>query len=123
MNFNNNNSFNHNMNPYFTLTSFDSDNSNPAMYNMNQLYMPSWDIRLNMTHIPNLMTIIFKIISTHRFNGDSTPPSPIFNHLVHNFYSPILVHILLFLFHKLKKNLIWKGVWKPCLSPNNKFKI
>ena len=31
------------MNPYFTLTSFDSDNSNLTMYNMNQSYMPSWD--------------------------------------------------------------------------------
>ena len=40
MNFNNNNFFNHNMNPYFTPTSFDSDNSNPAMYNMNQLKSP-----------------------------------------------------------------------------------
>jgi len=38
MDFNNNNSFNYNMNPYFTPTSFDSDNSNPAMYNMNQPY-------------------------------------------------------------------------------------
>ena len=31
------------MNPYFTPTSFDSDNSDPAMYNMNQSFMPSWD--------------------------------------------------------------------------------
>jgi len=31
------------MNPYFTPTSFDSDNSDPAMYNMNQPYMPGWD--------------------------------------------------------------------------------
>jgi len=43
MDFNNNNSFNHNINPYFTPTSFDSDNSDPAMYNMNQPYMPGWD--------------------------------------------------------------------------------
>ena len=43
MNFNNNNSFNHNMNLYFTPISFDSDNSNPIMYNMNQPFMPSWD--------------------------------------------------------------------------------
>ena len=41
MDFNNNNFFNPNMNPYFTPTSFDSDNSNPAMYNINQPYMPS----------------------------------------------------------------------------------
>ena len=31
------------MNQYFTSTSFDSDNSDPAMYNINQLYMPGWD--------------------------------------------------------------------------------
>ena len=43
MDFNNNNSFNPNMNPYFTPTSFDSDNSDPAMYNINQPYMPGWD--------------------------------------------------------------------------------
>ena len=83
MDFNNNNSFNHNMNLYFTPTSFDSDNSDPAMYNMNQQFMPSWVIRINMTHIPNHMIINFKIISTlHRVNGDSPPPSQIFNRLV-----------------------------------------
>ena len=38
----NNNSFNSNMNPYFTPTSFDSDNFNPDMYNMNQSYRPNW---------------------------------------------------------------------------------
>ena len=38
MDFNNNNSFNYNMNPYFTPTSFDSDNSDPAIYNMNRPY-------------------------------------------------------------------------------------
>ena len=43
MDFDNNNFFNLNMNPYFILTSFDSDNSNPAIYNMNQPYMPGWD--------------------------------------------------------------------------------
>ena len=42
MDFNNNNFFNPNMNPYFTPIS-DPDNSDPAMYNMNQPYMPSWD--------------------------------------------------------------------------------
>jgi len=39
----NNNFFNPNMNSYFTLTSFDSDNSNPTMYSMNQPYRPDWD--------------------------------------------------------------------------------
>ena len=39
----NNNSFNPNMNPYFIPISFDSDNSDPAMYNMNQPYMSDWD--------------------------------------------------------------------------------
>jgi len=57
-------------------------------------------IQLNMTHNPNLMIIIFKIISTlHRVNGDLPPLSQIFNHLIHNFHnihSLILIHILLF---------------------------
>ena len=61
MEFNNNKFFNPNMNPYFTPTLFDSDNSNTAFYNMNQPNTPGWT---NLTHIPNLMTIIFKIIST-----------------------------------------------------------
>ena len=39
----NNNFFNPNMNPYFTPTSFDSDNCDPTMYNMNQSYMLNWD--------------------------------------------------------------------------------
>ena len=47
------------------------------------------------------MIIIFKIIFTlHRVNGDSTPSSQIFKHLVHNFHNihpPVLLHILFFL--------------------------
>ena len=39
------------MNSYFTLTSFDTDNSNPAMYNMNQPICRVGIIRLNKTHI------------------------------------------------------------------------
>jgi len=31
------------MNSYFTLISFDSDNSNPAIYNMNQPYKSDRD--------------------------------------------------------------------------------
>ena len=31
------------MNPDFIPTSFDSDSSNSAMYNINQPYMPGWD--------------------------------------------------------------------------------
>ena len=42
MAFNNNNSFNPNMNPYFTPTPFDSDNSNPTFYNMNQPNTLGW---------------------------------------------------------------------------------
>ena len=34
-------------------------------------------IRLNMTHTPNPMTIIFKIFTLYRVNGDSPPPSQI----------------------------------------------
>ena len=39
MDFNNN----PNMNPYFIPTSFDSDNFNPDMYNMNQPYISNCD--------------------------------------------------------------------------------
>jgi len=31
------------MNQFLTFISFDSDNSDSAMYNMNQSYMPDWD--------------------------------------------------------------------------------
>ena len=47
-----------------------------------------WFIRLNITHTSYLMTNTFKIISTfHRVDGDSSPLSQIFNHLVHNFHN------------------------------------
>ena len=73
MDFNNNNFF---MNPYFTPTSFDSDNSNPAMYSMNEPYKPDWVYPTQYDPYPNSMTIIFKIIFTlHRVNGDLPPPS------------------------------------------------
>ena len=42
MDFNDNNFFNPNMNPYFTLTSIDLDNSISAMYNMDLPYRPDW---------------------------------------------------------------------------------
>ena len=42
MEFNNNNFFNPNMNPYFTPTPFDLDNSNLLFYNMNQPSTPGW---------------------------------------------------------------------------------
>ena len=62
------------MNPFFILTLFDSDNSNLAMYNMNQPYIPDWFVRLNMTRIPNSTIKIFKIIFTlHRVNRDYLP--------------------------------------------------
>ena len=116
MDFNNNNSFNPNMNPNFTPTSFDSDNSDPAMCNMTNIIYQIGIIRLNMTHIPNPMIIIFKITSVlHKVHGDSPIPSQIVNHIVHNFhniYSPILLYILLFLNHQLKKNRHCKGLWK-----------
>ena len=38
----NNNSFNPNVNPYFTPISLDSNDSNQAMYNMNQPYKLDW---------------------------------------------------------------------------------
>ena len=66
-------------------------------------------IRLNMTYILNLMTIIFKIISIlHRVHGDSPTPRLIFKHFIRKIHFPTYILILFFLFHKLKKNLIWK---------------
>jgi len=38
----NHNFSNLNSNPYFTLTSFDSDITNPVLHNFNQLSMPDW---------------------------------------------------------------------------------
>ena len=70
MDFNNYNFFNPNMDPYFTPISFNLDNFNPDMYNMNQQYMPSWDYPTHYDLISNPITKIFKIISTfHRVNG------------------------------------------------------
>jgi len=93
MEFNNNNSFNPNMNPYFTLTLFDSDNFNPAFYNMNQANIPGWTYPNQYNPHPNLMIIISKIISTlHRVNGVSSPLSQIVNYIVHNFHNFHNIH-------------------------------
>ena len=50
------------------------------------------------TYTSNLMTKIFRIISTlDKVNVDSPPPGLIFNHLVYNFHNihfPILLSIL-----------------------------
>jgi len=82
MDFNNNNFFNPNMNPYFTLTSFNLDNSDPAMYNMNQQYMPNWDYPTQyVPHSQYLNKTGIIIITLHRVSGDTTLPSHIVNHL------------------------------------------
>ena len=80
-------------------------------------------IRINITHAPNLITIIYRIISTHhRVNGDSPPPSSIFNqldlliHLVHNIFK---IHTQFHLL-KIENHQSWKWV---CVSPNNNHKI
>ena len=115
----NNNFFNFNGNAYYTPTSF-LDITNPDIITLTNLVCRIGLIRINITHAPNLMTIIFKIILTlHRVNGDSPPLSQIFNHLVHNFHSPIWIHILLFLFHQPKKNLMCHALYhllKPSIS-------
>jgi len=41
--------------PYFTLTSFDSDITNPVYYNFNQVYRIG-HIRINICPIPNIIT-------------------------------------------------------------------
>ena len=83
-----NNFSNFNDNSCYTPTSF-SDITNPAYHNFNQSSVLDWSYPNQYNPYPNLMTIIFKIISTlHRVNGDSPPPSPIFNQLV------LLIHIV-----------------------------
>ena len=74
MDFNNNNFFTPNMNPYFTPTSVDSDNFNPAMYNMNQLYRLDWTYPTQLIYTSNSMPIIFKIISTLHIAYRDSPP-------------------------------------------------
>jgi len=65
-----------NMNLFFTLTSFDLNNSNHALYNMTQPNDRIGFIWLNITHIPSVTTRICKIIFTlHRVNEDSPPLS------------------------------------------------
>jgi len=110
MEFNNNNSFNPNMNPYFTPTPFDSDNFNLTFYNMNQPNTPGWTYLNQYNPCPKLMTIIFEIISTlHRVNGDSTSPSQIFNHLVYNFHN---IHSLISLPILFSRTTNWSELEK-----------
>jgi len=70
-------------------------------------------IRINITPAPNLMIIISKIISTlHRVNGDSPPPSPIFNHLVlliHLVHNISKIHTQFYQF-KTENHQSWKWV-------------
>ena len=110
MDFNNNNLFNHNMNPYFTPTSFDSDNSNPAMYNMDQLYMSDWVYPTQYDPYPqsydqNFQNYFHSSKSTWGFISPE-----IIKHLICKIYSPTLIHILLFLFHQLKKSDLKKNI-------------
>ena len=75
----NNNFSNFNGNSYYTPISF-SDITNPAYHNFNQPSVSDWSYRINITHTPNLMTIISRIISTlHRVNGDSPSPESNFH--------------------------------------------
>ena len=68
-------------------------------------------IRINTTHIPNLMTIISKIIFTlHRVNRDSTPPSQIFNHLVHNFHNSYNIHFPLHFLYSFSRTTNWRKI-------------
>ena len=116
MDFNNNNSFNYNMNPYFTPTSFDSDNSDPAMYNMNQSYMPGWDYPNQYDPYPQSYDHNFQ----NNFNSSQSswgftypesnfqPSCPQFSqYSFPNFdsYTP-------FPEPPIEKNHHWKGVWK-----------
>jgi len=67
--------------PYFKLTSFDSDITNPAYYNINQLSMSDWFYSNQYIPSLNIMNKTGTIITTlHRVNGDTTPPSYIVNY-------------------------------------------
>ena len=105
--------YNHNyfnqMSPFFTPTSFDSNNTNPAMYNMNQPYRSYWVYLTQYNPYCLSDDQNFKNnFHFHRVNTDSPLPSQIFNHLVHNFHnihSPIFLPILFF--YKTHRRKIW----------------
>ena len=101
MDFKNNNPFNHNMNQDFIPISFDSDNSNSAMYNMNEQYMPSWDYPTQYDPYPqsydyNLQNNFNSSQSSWAFNSPESnfqPPCPQFSqYSFSNFasYTPFL---------------------------------
>ena len=62
---------------YFTLTPFDSNITNPASHNLNQLSMPDWFYPNQFPNLGIMNKIGIIIINLHQVNGDTTPPSHI----------------------------------------------
>ena len=78
----NNNFSNFNGNLYYTPTSVDSDITNPAFYNSNQLSMPDWSYPNQYMPYSQYYEQDWIIITIlHRVNRDITPPSHIVNTL------------------------------------------
>ena len=97
----NNNFFNPNMNPYFTSISL-SNSSNSALKNMNQLNNLDWMYltQYNPYRLSDDQHFKNNFNSSQRVNGDSPPPSQIFNlliHLVHLFHNFLNIHSLILL--------------------------
>ena len=99
------------------------DITNPAYHNFNQPSVSDWSYLNQYNPCPQSYDHNSRIISTlHRVDGDSPPPSPIFNqlvlliHLVHNIFK---IHTQFHRF-KIKNYQSWKWV---CVSPSNNHKI
>ena len=73
--------------PYFTLTSFDSDITNLTFHNFNQPSMLDWSYLNQYMPQSSIMNKNVIIITTlHRVSGDKTPPSVIINNLTNKQY-------------------------------------
>ena len=127
MEFNNNNSFNPNMNPYFTQAPFVSDNFNPVFYNMNQPNTPGWTYPNQYN--PYLQSFDYNFQNNFNYSQSQQeftypelnfqPPCPQFSQ-----YSFLdFASYTLFLEPQLKKNLSQKRVQKPtCKRPIDNFR-
>ena len=82
-----NNSFNFNMNPYFTLTLFDSNRSNPALHKKDKPDKPDW--MYSTQYNPNRLSDDQHFKNNFNYSQSWRELSPlglIFNLLVHNFF-------------------------------------
>jgi len=83
----NNNFFNSNMNPYFTPTSFDSDNSNPAFNNMNQSKRPDWMYSTQYnSYLQSYDQIFQNNLNSSHSRSEFASPEPNFQPPFHNIF-------------------------------------